>query len=87
MAVAQSRVAGPAALQRRGRFRPGDAILYVVTLGAALIGLVLLILIAWKVLAGARPAMETFGLGFLTDQAWDQNRGSSAPGRSSSAPS
>ncbi len=75
MAVAQSRVAGPAALQRRGRFRPGDAILYVVTLGAALIGLVLLILIAWKVLAGARPAMETFGLGFLTDQAWDQNRG------------
>lgn len=75
MAVAQNRVVGPAALQRRGRFRPGDAILYVVTLAAALIGLVLLILIAWKVLVGARPAMETFGLGFLTDQAWDQNRG------------
>jgi phosphate transport system permease protein len=74
MAVAQQQVAGPAALQRRGRFRPGDAVLYVVTLAAALTGLVLLILITWKVLVGAWPAMEKFGLGFLTDQAWDQNK-------------
>ena len=36
MAVASKPVPGPAALQRRGRFRPGDAILYVVTLVAAL---------------------------------------------------
>ena len=74
MAVAQNRVAGPAAFQRRGRFRPGDAILYVVTLAAALTGLVLLILIAREVLADAWPAMQKFGLHFLTDQAWDQNK-------------
>jgi phosphate transport system permease protein len=74
MAVAQNRVAGPAALRRRGRFRLGDAILYVVTLGAALTGLVLLILIAREVLADAWPAMQKFGLHFLTSQAWDQNK-------------
>jgi phosphate transport system permease protein len=73
MAVAQ-KVAGPAALQRRGRFRPGDAILYVVTLAAALTGLVLLVLIAREVLVDAWPAMQRFGLNFLTTQAWDQNK-------------
>jgi phosphate transport system permease protein len=80
MAVAQNRVAGPAALQRRGRFRPGDAILYVVTLAAALTGLVLLILIAREVLADAWPAMEKFGLGFLTNEAWDTRAGQEAFG-------
>ena len=75
MAVAQNRVAGPAALQRRGRFRPGDAILYVVTLAAALIGLVLMILIAREVLADAWPAIDRFGLEFLTTEAWDTRAG------------
>jgi phosphate transport system permease protein len=75
MDVAQKRVTGPAALQRRGRFRPGDAILYVVTLLAALTGLVLLILIAREVLADAWPAMDRFGLKFLTTEAWDTRAG------------
>ena len=70
MAVAQERAAGPAALQRRGRFRPGDAVLYVVTCAAALTGVVLLVLISQKVLAQAWPAMQKFGLSFLTTQAW-----------------
>jgi phosphate transport system permease protein len=65
--------AGPA-LQRRGRFRPGDAILYVVTLVAALSGVVLLGLIAREVLADAWPAMHKFGFHFLTTTAWDQNK-------------
>ena len=66
--------AGPAALPRRGRFRPGDAILYVVTLVAALSGVVLLGLIAREVLADAWPAMHKFGFHFLTTTAWDQNK-------------
>jgi phosphate transport system permease protein len=70
MAVAQERAAGPAALQRRGRFRPGDALLYVVTCAAALTGVVLLALITKEVLTDAWPAMQKFGLSFLTTQAW-----------------
>jgi phosphate transport system permease protein len=70
MAVAQERVTGPAALQRRGRFRPGDAVLYVATCAAALTGVVLLVLISQKVLTQAWPAMQKFGVGFLTTQAW-----------------
>jgi len=70
MAVAQERAPGPAALQRRGRLRPGDAVLYVVTCAAALTGVVLLALITREVLMHAWPAMQRFGLGFLTTQAW-----------------
>lgn len=73
MAVA-SRTTGPAAFTRRGRFRPGDAILYVVTLIAALSGVVLLALIAREVLADAWPAMRAYGFGFLTSQHWDPNK-------------
>jgi phosphate transport system permease protein len=73
MAVAP-RTAGPAALRRRVRFRPGDALLHVVTLAAALVGLVLLILIARDLLTAAWPAMDRFGLDFLTTQAWDPNK-------------
>jgi phosphate transport system permease protein len=82
MAVAQNRVAGPAALQRRGRFsfRPGDAILYVVTLAAALTGFVLLILITREVFADAWPAMDRFDLRFLTTEAWDTRAGQEAFG-------
>jgi len=70
MSVAQERVPGPAALRRRGRLRPGDAIFYVVTLAAALSGVVLLALITREVLVEAWPAMHRFGLHFLTIQAW-----------------
>jgi hypothetical protein len=50
MSVAQERATGPAALQRRGRFRFGDALLYGVTLVAGLAAVVLLILITHEVL-------------------------------------
>jgi phosphate transport system permease protein len=73
MTVAQQPVPGPAALQRRGRIRPGDALLYVVTLTAALSGVVLLALITREVLTDAWPAMQNFGLHFLTTQAWGDN--------------
>ena len=69
--AARSAPTGPAALQRRGRFRFGDALLYGVTLVAGLAAVILLILITWKVLAGARLSIDTFGLGFLTETAWN----------------
>ena len=53
MASAATPEAGPAALRRRGRFRFGDALLYFVTLLAGFAAVVLLVLITWKVLAGA----------------------------------
>jgi phosphate transport system permease protein len=74
MTVAQKQVTGPAAFQRRGRFRPGDGVLYVVTLLAAISGVVLLALITREVLADAWPAMDRFGVEFLWTQAWDQNQ-------------
>jgi phosphate transport system permease protein len=80
MAVAQKQVAGPAAFRRRGRFRPGDAFLYVVTLLAAISGVVLLALITREVLADAWPAMDRFGLEFLWTQAWDTRAGQEAFG-------
>jgi phosphate transport system permease protein len=56
-------------LGRRGR--PGDVILQAVA-GAAAIGTVVLLgLIVWKVVEGARPAFSTFGLGFVTHIGWD----------------
>jgi phosphate transport system permease protein len=80
MAVAQKQVAGPAAFRRRGRFRPGDAVLYVVTLLAAISAVVLLALITREVLADAWPAMDRFGLEFLWTQAWDTRAGQEAFG-------
>jgi phosphate transport system permease protein len=74
MSVAEEQVSGPAAFKRRGRFRPGDAVLYVVTLLAAVSGVVLLTLITREVLADAWPAMQRFGVEFLWTQAWDQNK-------------
>ena len=69
--AARSAPTGPAALRRRGRFRFGDALLYGVTLVAGLAAVILLILITWKVLAGARLSIDTFGLGFLTETTWN----------------
>jgi phosphate transport system permease protein len=67
---------GPAAvLRRRGRFRPGDAVLYVLTLAAALVAVVLLVLITRELLVAAWPAMREFGLGFLSGTVWDPPKG------------
>ena len=46
----------------------------MVTLAAALSGLVLLTLVARELLTAAWPAMDRFGLDFLTTKAWDPNK-------------
>ena len=71
MVTAARSTSDPAALRRRGRFNPGDAVLYGLTLAAALSALVLLVLIAREILADAWPAMKEFGAGFLTSRTWN----------------
>ena len=39
-----------------------------------MIAIVVLVAIAWKVVDGASPAISKFGLGFITDTAWEPNR-------------
>jgi phosphate transport system permease protein len=53
------------------RVRLGDLLLQGAAAIAALGALVLVILIAWKVIQGARLSLSTFGLGFLTHVVWD----------------
>jgi phosphate transport system permease protein len=60
-----------ATLRRRGRFSVGDAVLYGITLAAALSAIVLLLLIAREILVDAWPAMQEFGLGFVTSKVWN----------------
>jgi phosphate transport system permease protein len=74
MSVVSRPANDPVAFRRRGRFRPGDALLYVLTLAAALTGIVLLGLVTRELLSEAWPAMDRFGLHFLTTQAWDPNK-------------
>jgi phosphate transport system permease protein len=71
VATVSRSIPGPAALRRRGRLNPGDAVLYGLTLAAALSALVLLILIARELLQDAWPAMKEFGFGFLTSRTWN----------------
>ena len=71
MAAVARPIPDPAALRRRGRLNPGDAVLYGITLGAALSALVLLVLIAREIVADAWPAMKEFGFGFLTSRTWE----------------
>jgi phosphate transport system permease protein len=71
--AARTAPTGPAAFQRRGRFRFGDALLYGLTAVAGFAAVVLLILITWKVLAGAQLSWDTFGLGFLKGTTWNPN--------------
>jgi phosphate transport system permease protein len=60
-----------ATLRRRGRFNAGDAVLYGITLAAALSAIVLLVLIAREILVDAWPAMKEFGPGFVTSRVWN----------------
>jgi phosphate transport system permease protein len=53
------------------RIRFGDLALQVIAGLAAAGALVLVILIAWKVIDGARPAIEKFGLAFIPRIAWN----------------
>jgi phosphate transport system permease protein len=54
--------------KRGDRF--GDLTLYAVCAGAALLGAAVLILLAYEVTQSAMPAIDKFGLGFLTSTEW-----------------
>jgi phosphate transport system permease protein len=61
----------PTLRARRRGDRLGDGLLYGLTAAAA-VGAVLLVgAIAWKVVAGAWPALHEFGPGFLWSSAWN----------------
>src|SRR6266581_586941 len=53
------------------RARLGDLLLQLVAGAAAAAATVLVLLIAWKVILGARPAIARFGLHFVTHVAWN----------------
>jgi phosphate transport system permease protein len=53
----------------------GDAALYAICFGAALLGAAVIIAIAYQVVHGAQPAISKFGLGFLTSTEWQPNFG------------
>jgi len=59
-----------APLERRG-IRLGDVLFQGVSVAAALVATGLLVLIAYKVIAQAWPAIEHFGLQFLWREAWN----------------
>jgi phosphate transport system permease protein len=56
---------------RRFGDRFGDRLLYVLTGGAALGAVVLVVLIAYELVRHGWLAIRTFGLGFVVSQAWD----------------
>jgi phosphate transport system permease protein len=57
------------------RVRLGDLILQGIAGIAALGSLVLVVLIAWKIIQGARLSISTFGLSFIWTVAWDPVHG------------
>jgi phosphate transport system permease protein len=57
------------------RARPGDILLQGVAGLAALGATALVVLIAYKIVEGARLSLSTFGLGFLTHSVWDPVHG------------
>ncbi len=68
--------AGPVAARRRRSWRKrgdrfGDILLYAVCAGAALLGAATIVAIAYVSVHGALPAIDKFGLGFLTKTEWN----------------
>ena len=61
----------PATTSLRRRARISDLALHGLTFGGAALVVVLLGGIVWKVVQLARPAISKYGLGFITDQAWN----------------
>jgi phosphate transport system permease protein len=51
--------------------RIGDALMYGVCAGAALLGVVIIAAIAFELVNGAQPAIDKYGLGFLTNTEWN----------------
>jgi phosphate transport system permease protein len=75
---AAERVAG----HRRVRDWLGDRVLLILTLGASLAAVVVMILIVYKVVKGSHLAFSAFGISFLWGTVWDANKGvfGAAPG-------
>ena len=62
--------------QRRKQFdRIADGLLFGVCAFAALLGVVLILAIAYQVVRGAAPAISAFGLSFLFETTWQPNFG------------
>jgi phosphate transport system permease protein len=59
--------------RRKQADRLGDRLLYGVCLAAAVLSVLVLLLIAYQVVDGARPAISKYGLGFLTATEWQPN--------------
>jgi phosphate transport system permease protein len=57
--------------RRRAADRIGDGALYGVTAAAAVTAVLIVGLIAYELVKQAWPAIEQFGLGFVTSRAWD----------------
>ncbi|HEY0415040.1 MAG TPA: phosphate ABC transporter permease subunit PstC, partial [Gaiellaceae bacterium] len=53
--------------------RLGDALLYGLTAGASLLGVLVVFAIIWRVADGAWPAVKLFKLGFLWHTQWNAN--------------
>jgi phosphate transport system permease protein len=56
---------------RRAYDRFGDAALYVLTAAAAVLGLLIIAGIVWKVVEGSWPAIQEFGISFVWNTVWD----------------
>ncbi len=61
----------PLARTRKGSDRLGDKLLYGLTALAALLGIVIVFAIVWRVADGAWPAMKTFNVSFLWHNEWN----------------
>ena len=57
-----------------GRLRAGDRSFYWMTIGSALIVLILLLGVAISLFVGAWPAFREFGFGFFVSDAWSPPR-------------
>ena len=53
--------------------RIGDGVLYGVCALAALLGVVVLFMVAYQMVHGAAPSISKFGLGFLVHTTWQPN--------------
>jgi len=71
--VEAASVPGARRLPRTRRLgdRLGDSLLYGLTAFAAFLGLFIIALIVWRVFAGAWPAIQDFGIGFLWSNEWN----------------
>src|SRR3954447_10169796 len=73
VAAATASSAGPLPRTRRFGDRIGDGLLYGLTALAALLGVLVVFAVMWRVADGAWPALKLFKLGFLWHDQWNAN--------------